>query len=534
MAGPAARPTSVGDTIGKKYRIDRLLGEGGMGAVYAAENLNTGRRVAVKVLHGEWTRHSSVVQRFLREARATTSIAHPNVVEVLDLDVDQDNGTPYIVQEFLEGETVEAHLASQPHERVDPAEALTILMPVMSAIVAAHERGIVHRDLKPANLFLSRARGGEIVPKVIDFGVAKNIDRAAEATSHTQAGAAIGTPAYMSPEQVSGLADIDEQTDVWSLGVVLYEMLTGHLPFESENANVLMAKILFEPPTPVAVHRSDLAGDVEEIILKALCRERGGRIRSVRELQSALLESSAGPAGPGASVRPAGKPPPPASMPSPERGSSSSEPVKAIGDDVTDPADGTVRPYGTAPLQDLARPVATPPMQAPASDPSPPPKPEPDTMHAVARVVAPTGPVAMPARRRWFVAGAVVVVLGLVVAAAALLGGRTEPVQTDAVSPVASPTSPPAAAPAPTVVPAPPVVAAPPPPPPVAAAPAPVVAVAAPAPRVAAPPAQPAITPTPRPGAPRRPDAAAPSNAPVVTLPGAPAPGSRRLNADEI
>ncbi len=97
-----------------------------MGAVYAAENLNTGRRVAVKVLHGEWTRHSSVVQRFLREARATTSIAHPNVVEVLDLDVDQDNGTPYIVQEFLEGETVEAHLASQPHERVDPAEALTI------------------------------------------------------------------------------------------------------------------------------------------------------------------------------------------------------------------------------------------------------------------------------------------------------------------------------------------------------------------------------------------------------------------------
>ena len=247
--------TAVGETLGGKYRFERLLGEGGMGAVYAAENLNTGRRVAVKVLRGEWTQQPEVVQRFLREARATTTIAHPNVVEVLDLDVDRERGIPYIVQEFLEGETLEAHLASRPGRRVNPAEALTILLPVMGALVAAHGRGIVHRDIKPANLFLSRSRSGAVVPKVIDFGIAKDVEAAPGSSHRTQAGAAIGTPAYMSPEQVSGLTDIDAQTDVWSLGIVLYEMLTGRRPFESANVNVLMAKILYEVPTPISAHR---------------------------------------------------------------------------------------------------------------------------------------------------------------------------------------------------------------------------------------------------------------------------------------
>ena len=260
-----------------------------MGAVYAAENLNTGRRVAVKVLHGEWTRHSSVVQRFLREARATTSIAHPNVVEVLDLDVDQDNGTPYIVQEFLEGETVEAHLASQPHERVDPAEALTILMPVMSAIVAAHERGIVHRDLKPANLFLSRARGGEIVPKVIDFGIAKNIDRAAEATSHTQAGAAIGTPAYMSPEQVLG-DQMDFRSDIFSFGIVLYEALTGRRPFEEDPARTVMQKIRLDRYVSPRRLRPDVPTTLERILSRCLEKNPAYRYPSTGSLCDDLNE----------------------------------------------------------------------------------------------------------------------------------------------------------------------------------------------------------------------------------------------------
>ncbi len=286
----------IGDILGGKYRLHRLLGEGGMGAVYAAENLNTGRRVAIKTLRGEWTEHPEVVKRFLREARATTTIAHPNVVEVLDLDVDRDLRTPYIVQEFLEGRTLEAHLAAQPGERLPAAEALAILVPVMGALVTAHARGIVHRDLKPANLFLARGRGGVVVPKVIDFGIAKNVDSNAAVTSQTQAGTAIGTPAYMSPEQVAGLADIDAQTDVWSLGVVLYETLSGRLPYDADNVNVLMGKILYEAPVLLEDVASDVPADLVAVVARALCRDRAQRFRSVADLLAAVLASPSCPA----------------------------------------------------------------------------------------------------------------------------------------------------------------------------------------------------------------------------------------------
>ncbi len=163
----------VGDIVGGKYRLDRQLGEGGMGTVFEAENLNTGRRVAVKVLHGEWVTRPEVTRRFMHEARATTAIAHPNIVEVFDLDTDAAQGVVYIVQELLAGETLEAHLAAQPERRLSAAAALEVLLPVMSALVAAHARGMVHRDIKPANILLVRGRTGELVPKVIDFGIAK-------------------------------------------------------------------------------------------------------------------------------------------------------------------------------------------------------------------------------------------------------------------------------------------------------------------------------------------------------------------------
>jgi len=280
----------VGDIVGGKYRLDRQLGEGGMGTVFEAENLNTGRRVAVKVLHGEWVTLPEVTRRFVHEARATTAIAHPNIVEVFDLDTDVAQGVVYIVQELLAGDTLEAFLSAQPERRVSVTTALEVLLPVMSALVAAHARGIVHRDIKPANILLVRGRGGEMVPKVIDFGIAKDVGASATSTHNTQVGLALGTPSYMSPEQVAGLPDIDAQSDVWSLGVLLYEMLSGRLPYEAANTNLILGKILYEAPTPLEIFLPELSPGVREIVHNCLQRERSQRFRSVRAMLAAVLE----------------------------------------------------------------------------------------------------------------------------------------------------------------------------------------------------------------------------------------------------
>lgn len=422
---------SVGEIIGGKYRLDRLLGEGGMGAVFAAENLNTGRRVAVKVLHGQWAERPEVAQRFVREARATTAIAHPNIVEVFDLDSDAARGITYIVQEFLEGETLEAHLASRPGSRLGAREALEIIVPVMEAIVAAHARGIVHRDIKPANIFLVRGRGGELVPKVIDFGIAKDLASAEGASNRTQEGLTIGTPSYMSPEQVSGSTDVDAQTDVWALGVVLYQMLSGRLPFESPQQNVVMAKILLELPTPIASHCPELPAGLIAIVDGALRRDRRERLGSVRAMMSAALECGEWPR----NAQPRGSVPPEQALPSPTRPSlPPTAPVHA-----TQPVQGMYLPLPTQPIQATqAQPwsASAPPSPGGGSSPSLPPTsvgPVPDTMHAVSRSV--TQPAVSPKRSPWpFVLGGVLVL--------AVIGGL--------VASLSSPDQPVAAAPAPT------------------------------------------------------------------------------------
>ncbi|MFO0624754.1 MAG: serine/threonine-protein kinase [Polyangiales bacterium] len=277
---------SPGDVLGNKYRLDRLLGEGGMGAVFAAENLNTGRRVAVKVLHAALMTHPEAGARFIREARATTSIAHPNIVEVLDLDTDAARKVVYIVQEFLEGETLEARLEREAGHRLPPEEVVALALPAMEALVAAHARGIVHRDLKPGNLFLQRRPGGELIPKVIDFGIAKDVAQASP-SSQTREGTMIGTPAYMSPEQVAGRADVDAQTDVWAMGAVLFECLSGRLPYEAETFNLLVAKILYEPPASLAACAPWVPPALVEIVHQALQRDRAQRFRSMRDMLDA-------------------------------------------------------------------------------------------------------------------------------------------------------------------------------------------------------------------------------------------------------
>lgn len=222
-----------------------------MGEVYEALNRNTGRRVAIKTLHGQAVGRPDEVARFIREARVVTRIEHPNVVQVLDLDVDPSNETPYIVQELLTGESLEAELKGAPGRKLSPSEALRIAEPVVSALVAAHELGVVHRDLKPANIFLAVGAAGEPTPKVIDFGIAKLLTPEPGDATRTQTGALIGSPAYMSPEQACGAQDIDALTDVWSMGVVLYQMLSGRLPYEGGNAHMCIGMLQTQEPTPL-------------------------------------------------------------------------------------------------------------------------------------------------------------------------------------------------------------------------------------------------------------------------------------------
>lgn len=277
----------LGATLGGKYLLLRLLGAGGMGEVYEARNQNTGRRVAVKVLLPEMARDHAVVERFLREARTATRIRHPNVVDILDLDVDASDGTPFIVLEYLLGESLESWLAAQPGQRMSVGEAMAILAPVLSAMAEAHRLRIVHRDLKPGNIFLTRGADGRFVPKVIDFGIARVEGSHPGERFRTQTGVAIGTPAYMSPEQAAGEADVDAQTDVWALGVMLYEMITGRLPYEAPNVNLLIGKILYESPTPITAFDRTLSPDVVDLIERAVCRDRAARFPSAVEMLEA-------------------------------------------------------------------------------------------------------------------------------------------------------------------------------------------------------------------------------------------------------
>jgi eukaryotic-like serine/threonine-protein kinase len=287
-----ASDSLVGATLGGKYKLTRLLGVGGMGAVYEATNANTGRRVAIKTLHTHLLAHTSLRQRFLQEARASTQIDHPNVIDVLDLDVDGALGVPYIVQEFLSGHTLADRLDAAPARRLFEDETLRIAVPVMGALVAAHARGIVHRDLKPENIFLVRDRAGVETPRVIDFGIAKFV---AEGDARgTRSGAMLGTPAYMSPEQAMGLADrVDAQTDVWAMGVVLYEMLSGRLPYEAETAQLTLGMIQYRDPVPLASRVPSLPSDLVAAIDVALTKDRAARYPTMQAFLGALLETDA-------------------------------------------------------------------------------------------------------------------------------------------------------------------------------------------------------------------------------------------------
>ncbi|MFO0624593.1 MAG: protein kinase [Polyangiales bacterium] len=272
-------------TVAGRYEVVRLLGRGGMGVVYEATHAWTRRRVALKVLRAEFAGDEAVVQRFQREARAGVQSAHPNIVEVLDMGQDAETGTLYLAQELLEGEDLAARLARLG--RLSVREATEALIPAMNALEAAHLAGVVHRDVKPANLFLARGtRGGEVT-KVIDFGVASVADSAAV----TRTGAPLGTPQYMAPEQARGERDVDARADVWAMGAVWFECLTGRRPIDGANYHEVLSRLLLAPsvrfdaedPVPAS-----LRGPIE----RALTADRASRFASMGAFAQALLASA--------------------------------------------------------------------------------------------------------------------------------------------------------------------------------------------------------------------------------------------------
>lgn len=273
-------------TIAGKYRMIRLIGAGGMGVVYEAINTWTGRRVAIKEIHRSISTEPDIVQRFKLEAKAASRIAHPNVVEILDLGQDPDTNALFMVQELLVGSTLRQRIEERGAFSLD--EIVRVIGPVLSAIVAAHDAGVIHRDLKPDNIFLaSDGLGGEIT-KLIDFGLSKQL-AADVALDVTGQGKQLGTPFYMSPEQVRGRADLDERTDVWSIGVVLFELFAGVRPFTGPSYNDLVVQIATGPVPKLGDVAPAVPAAISALVARALERDPAERMAS-RELRDAFDE----------------------------------------------------------------------------------------------------------------------------------------------------------------------------------------------------------------------------------------------------
>ncbi len=277
-----------GTVIGGRYTVSAPLGVGGMSTVYDAHDGWTGRRVALKVLNPTLALHGEVVARFVQEAHAAAGFSHPNIVEVLEVNEDRALGTYFIAQEFLDG--MDLGRWTERGGAISPAEAVAIVTPVMSALVAVHARGIVHRDIKPENVFLAVGPDGSTVPKLIDFGVSKMNDSMLGPNGRTRAGLAIGTPEYMSPEQARGDADVDARSDVWSMGVMLFQLLTGRTPFEAATQTLLLVSIITEAPTPIARVNPALPPALCAVVDRALQPDRAQRYQTMQ----ALLDAVAG------------------------------------------------------------------------------------------------------------------------------------------------------------------------------------------------------------------------------------------------
>jgi len=285
LASPDEPIDYVGRLVGGKYEVRGKVGDGGMGTVFEAVNVTVGRRVALKVLRPSFAKQGEALERFQREARAATRIGHPSIIDVLDMGLTEE-GLPFLVMEMLEGEELYARL--RRNAPFSPSFAIRVMEQVLGALDAAHAAGIVHRDLKPENIFLVERGAGAGLVKILDFGVAKFQDGEQATLRITREGLLVGTPAYMSPEQAVAGREVDHRSDIYSAGVLLYEMLSGSLPHEGESYMQMAIAIATKDPRPLGQVATWLDPDLGAVVDKALAREPDARWGSAAELAAAL------------------------------------------------------------------------------------------------------------------------------------------------------------------------------------------------------------------------------------------------------
>jgi eukaryotic-like serine/threonine-protein kinase len=279
-------PFSPGEVLGGKFRIERVLGHGGMGVVVQAMHLQLDQRVALKFLLPDALVHPETVARFAREARAAAKIRSEHVARVIDVGT-LDTGSPYIVMEYLEGEDLAAHLRKRG--TLGLSEATGFLLQACEALAEAHAAGVVHRDLKPANLFLARYPDGTPCLKILDFGISKIIGGAeGRELDMTRTTAIMGSPYYMSPEQMRSTRSVDARADIWALGVILYELVAGRVPFDADTMPQLCAQVLQDAPPPLGSFAQTGSPTFEAVVLRCLEKDPAQRFQSIAELASAL------------------------------------------------------------------------------------------------------------------------------------------------------------------------------------------------------------------------------------------------------
>jgi serine/threonine-protein kinase len=274
---------AVGDLVGGKYRIERVLGEGGMGIVVAARHRELGQPVAIKLVRAAVAGDAVVAERFLREARAMAQLQSPHVARVIDVGR-LESGLPYLVMEYLDGADLARVLAV--NGPLPLKTACYYVMQACEALAEAHALGIVHRDIKPENLFLARSLSGGSIVKVLDFGISKQASVPAQALTAAQE--LVGSPIYMAPELLRASDNSDARSDVWALGVVLYELLTGRTPYEADSLATLCLKIVREDPQPIDGLRVDLPSGLSEIVHRCLAKDPSERYANAVELAVAL------------------------------------------------------------------------------------------------------------------------------------------------------------------------------------------------------------------------------------------------------
>jgi len=273
----------VGNILENKYMILRVLGEGGMGVVYEAKHSLIGRRLAVKVLYPETATNQEIVERFYNEARTAASIGHDHIIEITDMGF--YDKSPFIVMEYLEGTSLAGFIENRV---LDVPEAVAIILQVLDALSAVHAKGVIHRDLKPENVFIVEKGGRNDFVKILDFGISKLKTPQSENMHLTRTGTILGTPYYMAPEQAAGRKNQDHRIDIYAAGVILYEMVTGRLPFQGENYNALIAAILTEEAARPAVHNPAIPPELDNVIMAAINKQPHLRFPNASNFMDAL------------------------------------------------------------------------------------------------------------------------------------------------------------------------------------------------------------------------------------------------------